>query len=976
MLNSKYTGNCNRNILFRHGIGLLILIVASFLLTLCKTELSGKGELEEHFRNSPLESRPLAFWDWLNGYVDTARMVYELKEMKDKGMQGAFIWDVGALMDPKRVIPAGPAFLGKESLGYISLALKTADSLGLNIGMIASSSWNAGGDWITEADAIKEILISNQVVTGPSSKTIIINSPAGSRGQPEIYSLISSMAIPCSESKEIDFKKNKPVSLDEFTKEGKFIQWEVPDGKWDVISFFMCNTGQELVCPGPNSKGLMIDHLSRQATKAHFDTILSRLDRISTSGRIKYLEVDSYEAWTTKDWTPGFVGEFKSRYGYDPNPFLPLLLGYSSKDSIVGERFLGDYRRLVSDLMIENHFKQASDMVNEHGIQLFAEAGHGGSPRVEPLKALGNTHVPMGEFWNRQRHWITKEAACAAHIYGKKVVASESLTGWNHWQHGPTDYKQLCDIAFCEGLNQIVFHTFAHNPEMAGKPGFAYHAGEHLNVNATWWEMARPFMDYLSRCCYMLRHGNFIGDVCLYYGDQTPNLVPPKRIDPNYSPDMPGIFPPYFYDDSKCPHCGMPKPINPGPLSGYDYDYINAEIITTSLRTENGKLFLPHGQSYKVMMIPDREDISLEVLKSLEKLVDGGAIIIGRKPLRATSLKNYPDCDAEVKTIADKLWGECDGEKIFSNNFGKGKVYWGRSVKQVLEELNIQPDFEVKGIDNHDCHIDYIHRQTETEDIYFIFNSSEKEVKVTCIFRVGKNKIPEIWDAETGLIQRKVKYLGTENGISMEFIFDPLASRFIVFRNQSSGINDTGLDCDLQYGFTDMRKREGTRVIDLSDNWEVSFNPAIGGPGTWHFDKLVSWTDIDQDGIRYYSGSALYSRDFTIEEGSLTREADAFVFFEDIQEIARVFINGNDCGIVWIPPYKTRITPYLKNGTNKITVEVVNTWNNRIVGDIRNPGEKPFTTTNAKVKFKETSPLLKSGLTGKAEIVFIKTEEM
>jgi hypothetical protein len=223
---------------------------------------------------------------------------------------------------------------------------------------------------------------------------------------------------------------------------------------------------------------------------------------------------------------------------------------------------------------------------------------------------MGHTDVPMGEFWNRQQFWVTKEAASAAHIYGKKIVASESLTGWQNWQHGPTDYKQLCDIAFCEGLNQVFFHTFAHNPEIAGKPGFAYHAGEHLNVNATWWEMARPFMDYLSRCSYLLRQGNFVGDACLYYGDQAPNLVPPKRIDPNIAP---------LYADSRCLHCGQPKPVNPGELAGYDFDYINAEIITTTLKTKNGKLVLPNGQSYRVMLLPDRTDISLEVLRSLEK---------------------------------------------------------------------------------------------------------------------------------------------------------------------------------------------------------------------------------------------------------------------------------------------------------------------------------------------------------------------
>ncbi|MCK5462173.1 MAG: hypothetical protein KAI95_04125, partial [Bacteroidales bacterium] len=396
------------------------------------------------------------------------------------------------------------------------------------------------------------------------------------------------------------------------------------------------------------------------------------------------------------------------------------------------------------------------------------------------------------------------------------------------------------------GLNQIVFHTFSHNPEIAGKPGFVYHAGEHVNVNATWWEMARPFMDYIGRCSYLLRQGNFVGDACLYYGDQAPNLVPPKRIDPNITP---------IFNDEQCLHCGQPKPVNVGELPGYDYDYINADIITTTLTAENGKLVLPTGQSYKVMQLPDRDDISLDVLKSLEKLVSDGAIVIGRRPERTTSLKNYPDCDEEVKAMADKLWGACDGEEIFSNNYGKGTVYWGKSVKQVLEELDIPPDFEVEGIDNSHHHIDYIHRRTESEDIYFVSNSNQMEEKITCIFRVDDNRIPELWDAETGLIQREVAYSKVENGISIEFIMDPLASRFVVFRDQSTGMNDAGLSCDLQYGFHHKLKAGEIReTIDLTDNWEVSFDPGMGGPESYHFERLTSWTETDHEGIRYYSG--------------------------------------------------------------------------------------------------------------------------
>jgi len=937
---------------------LLFLVV--FLMMQCKQPAESNLSADS-FVNPPTESRPLAFWDWLNGYVDTAKIVYELHQMKDKGMQGAFIWDVGALSDQGKMIPEGPAFLGEKSLETIELALKTASKLGLNMGMITSSSWNAGGDWIGNEDAAKELLYVNQTAEGPSLIKIKIGIPKSPKGEAKVYSLVTSIAIPDSPDRKIDYSNAKVISLDKFTSKENIINWEVPEGKWEILSFFMCNTGQELECPSPNSKGLMIDHLSKNATRLHFDTIINRLERISTpENALKYLEVDSYEVWPATDWTPGLTEEFKSRFGYDPVPYLPLLIGYNVNDSILANRFTGDYHRLLSDLMIENHFESGTKITNKHGMKLFAEGGHGGYPRVDPTKAMGHTDVPMGEFWNRQQFWVTKEAASAAHIYGKNIVASESLTGWQNWQHGPTDYKQLCDIAFCEGLNQVVFHTFAHNPEIAGKPGFAYHAGEHLNVNTTWWEMARPFMDYLSRCSFMLRQGNFVGDACIYYGDQAPNLVPPKRIDPNITP---------LYDDNMCLHCGQPKPVNPGELPGYDYDYINADIITTTLSVENGKLVLPSGQSYHVMLLPDRKDISLEVLKSLEKLINEGAVIIGPKPERTTSLKNYPECDTELKTIADKIWGKCDGNTILSNQYGKGTVYWGKTLQEVLKELKISPDFEVKGIDNCDRHVDYIHRQTETEDIYFVSNSSESEQHFTAVFRVDAARTPEIRDAETGLIQREVDYSKVENGIQIEFNMDPLASRFVVFRNKSEGKNDFGLSYDLQFGF--QKTKQISEPIDITTNWDVSFNTEMGGPASFRMDSLTSWSNLDEDGVKYYSGKATYTRDFTVNEEALTKGAEVYVVFEDIQEMARVSVNGNDCGIVWTPPYKANITPYLKSGKNTITVEVINTWNNRIVGDITNPAGEQYTQTNIKYKFKPDKPLLNSGLIGKAEIFFV-----
>ena len=301
-----------------------------------------------------------------------------------------------------------------------------------------------------------------------------------------------------------------------------------------------------------------------------------------------------------------------------------------------------------------------------------------------------------------------------------------------------------------------------------------------------------------------------------------------------------------------------------------------------------------------------------------------------------------------------------------------GKPTGACSLKDVLDELNIPPDFEVKGVDNCDKHIDYIHRQTDAEDIYFISNSNQTSEKVTCVFRVDKNRVPEIWDAETGLIQRQVEYSIVDNRISIDFILDPLASRFVIFRDASSGKNDAGLSYDLQYGVHKASTgKEDIEWVDISNNWNVRFYPEWGGPESYQLEKLISWSDMSLAGIKYYSGKAIYSKDFVIDEEAISDMDEAFVLFEELQEMARVSVNGNDCGIVWVPPYKARITPYLKAGTNHISVEVINTWNNRIVGDLKTPDQKPFTNTNAKIRFNDESPLLNSGLIGKVEVLLI-----
>jgi len=940
---------------------------------------------QEDFRNPPIQARPSALWSWLNGYVDHKQITRELEEMKANGMRGALIWDVGSIADPNKMIPAGPEFLGPESLKSIHHAMDEAERLGLELGLFASSSWNAGGTWITPENGSKALLWSDLLVQGPSEFSGILPLPARVT---EHHQDVAVMAVPAVPNKIV--AAATPIRLDaQMAADGR-LTWKVPAGSWRVLRFVRNNTGEFLNCPSPNSKGLVIDHLSREATDAYMNHILDKLSEGRTGyGAMKVLMLDSYEVRPGIDWTPDFIQQFETRNHYDPTPWLPVLAGWTLGNQELSDRFRHDYQKMVSDLMIDRHFARCRELLNQRGLQLLAEGGHGGHARVDPLKALGAADIPMGEFWNHRKNWVTKEAASAAHIYGKRLVNAESFTGWQNWQDGPAAYKRLLDIALCAGLNQVTFHTFAHNPPEAGLPGFAYHAGEHFNVNSTWWDHAGPMLADMSRCCHLLQQGRFVADVCAYYGDEAPNLVPARRIAPTIKSQWSG---------DKCAHCGKPKPVNLDSLGqGYDYDYVNEEVILTRMKVEGGRLVLPDGMSYRLMVLPDRTTISPAVLKRIGELAEAGATIVGPKPARSNSLRGFPDCDREVRQLAARIWGSCDGEQVKSHPYGKGRVVWNLPLHEVLSGMGVAPDFVPENINNEDQHIDYIHRATAEEDIYFVSNSAMTREVVRCRFRVGSGRIPSLWNAEDGTVMHCHAYEIKGGFTYLTLDLAPASSVFVVFANDqprdslveikepaaTAGrpvLEVVSLDGDKvsakvwqagTYQFKTASGRTGRMVVadvpadqPVKGPWRVAFSKDRGAPPSVTMEALTDWTKHPDPGVRYFSGSATYQNQFVRTEPSAGGKNPLILDLGSVREVAVVSVNGRQAGVLWKEPYRIDIGPFARTGENQLEIEVVNTWNNRLVGDSGNGPKERITRTNMAGKFNADSPLLPSGLLG------------
>ena len=888
------------------------------------------------FRNPPMEARPGAFWDWLNGNFDLAQITRELEEMKAKGMSGVEIWDIGVISpNPEAPVPAGPAFLGPESLKAINHAIEQADRLGLHLGIVASSSWNAGGSWVQPRDAMKGLYQSEITATGPSKLSQVLpfpacNAPKGADGLPLYHKEIAVLAFPQTTNNVIRDTAAVIDLSDKMNRDG-LLTWDVPPGPWVIARFITSNTGQKLMVPSPNSNGLLIDHLDGTAARNHFQYIIDQILKTRPSlDALRYMEVDSVEVDDQTDWTDSFVAEFRRRRGYDPIPYLPALKGRSFADPEVTSRFLHDYRKTVSDLWIDGHYRASSEFLNTYGMQLVAEAGHGGYPRAEPLEACGASDIPRGEFWNGAQFWVVKEASSAAHIYGRQIVDAESFTGWRHWQDGPLEYKRLADTAFCDGLNRMTFHTFAHTPPAGGVPGPMYHAGEHFNVNSTWWPQAGPMLSYFSRCCYLLQQGLPVADVCFYYGDDQPNLVATRRIGPDSK----------RLDGATCAHCGRTNPAPANALgTGYDYDVIDSQVIQNRLEFKEGRLVLPHGVNYAVIVLPERTDIPLAALEKLEKLVRDGATLLGPKPSRDTTLADYPRCDEQVKTIAERMWGPGKGGEAPERSYGKGRIVSDRNrVRDILQQQGIGPDFSYSS-PGKPADLDYIHRRTLDADIYFVSNTQMEEAEADCTFRVPP-RLPKLWYPDTGDIKPCTDYARVAGGMKLKLRLAPAGSVFVVFSGPAP-----------EAAALPVAKEDGKpcETYEITGPWEVRFPPNLGAPPSRIFDELVSWTTVPDDGIKYFSGTATYGKEFEVPASMLADGRRLELDLGQLRNVADVTLNGKPLGILWKPPYACDVTGLIRSGKNELKIEITNLWANRLVGDAKLPKEKRVTRVTQKV---------------------------
>ncbi len=916
-----------------------------------KTNKSYKA-LKEGFSTPPPEARPKGLWCWINGNFDKEGITEEIREAAEKGMGGLDIWDAPPVTDFNNVVPTGPGYPSDEFMEGVKFANQEALKYGINLGFI----WNQSVSYRDPENEVKVLQTSEKIITKSGMQTIQLPVPHAKLGKRQKSHLIEKdqngeqkyfwdvavLAFPVN-GDTLKINESQIIDLSGKLQKDHSLTWDVPEGKWKIVRYTGLNSGQEGLTPTPATRKPGLDFLDPDATETHLRYLLDMMKKHLGSldkSAIQYLCSDSYE-FTGNKWTEQFPAFFTETYNYSLKNYLPVLFGYSinSKDST--RRILNDYNQLVSELTIKNHYKKCVEVANEYGIGFVSEAAGPGQPLhnvpFESLKACGVLTYPRGEFWHNrhsrngidQEHCqIIKGPASAAHIYNQKFVEAESFTSVWLWQEGPADLKPTVDRFFCEGLNLVAFHTFPHTPKKEGLPGYVYGFGTQISENIPWFKMSKPFMEYLGRCSYMLQQGNFIGDFLYFYGDTAPNFVPSKKAEPLF-------------------------------LAGYDYDYINSEVIINSLSVENGKLVLPHGQSYEVLVLPHKNSMELKTLQKVEQLVKEGAWIIGQKPEKGYSLANKSQ-DAEIKQLADKIWGACNGKEIKKSVYGKGKICWNIPLKEVLEEKGIIPDFQYAGTEKG---IDYIHRNVDGIDIYFVSNQNNEKITINAQFRV-ENKIPERWNAVTGEISDIKAFTSEKNLTNVSFTLEPHGSCFIVFDIKGTGNGENSL----------VKTSETKNTINLNTGWKGHFTDPWGKNFSEDFETLTSFTNSENEKVKFFSGVATLKKSFKLSKKEIKGEK-LLLTFEQPHDVAHFHLNDKDLGIVWTQPYKIDITQFVQEGENQLKIEVANNWANILCGEARKPeNERRYHTNISKLPTgwhtpfadipKEGVPLIEAGIWG------------
>ncbi|HEY8458787.1 MAG TPA: glycosyl hydrolase [Blastocatellia bacterium] len=890
------------------------------------------------------QTRPWTRWWWHGSAVNKRDLSVEMEKYQKAGLGGLEITPIyGVRGAEDRFIN----FLSPSWMEMLEHTLKEAERLGLGVDMATGTGWPFGGPWVGAEDACKNFVYqihSLKAGERPGAPIVYAQKPLARSAASGRRVNVAELKNPVSANPnlqelaldQVRFETRLPlVTLMAYSDRGETLDltgkvgpegeldWVAPSGNWTLYAIFQGWHGKMVERAAPGGEGDVIDHFSATALK-HY---LSRFDQAFAGRDIKGLRAffnDSYEvddAQGESNWTPNLLAEFERRRGYDLRKHLPALLGKDSAEK--NARVLCDFRETISDLLLDEFTLAWRQWAKGKG-KIVRNQSHGAPANILDLYAASDIPETEGQEILRM-----KFATSAAHVTGKPLASAEAATWLNeHTLATLGDVKQAADNFFLGGVNHIVYHGTPFSPESEPWPGWLFYAAVHFGPTNSFWNDFEALNRYIARCQSFLQAGKPDNDVLLYY---------PIHDDWSHAPQTGrGMLPHYGGGIESALGQADGQTLQDG---GYSYDLISDRQLR-SVSFAGGEL-QTGGAAYKAIVLPETRVIPNETFERLVALAREGATIIVRGAL-PSDVPGFGDLERR-RGVLKALVGELRFDKVDGGaqaaKIGKGRFLLGNDLKDLLATAGIRPEpMAGQGLR-------FIRRRDGSIGYYFIANQSGRAVDGWVALRGGAQSVA---------------------------IFDPMRVEKGIAATRRSGAGDAEVYLQLAPGESCVLKtfdapvkgpsfpyfKTAGEARPLNGKWSLRF--AAGGPelpAAIEADKpdaiLGSWTALDGEAVKRFSGTAIYTTSFSMKEAE---RGEWLLDLGRVAESARVRLNGNELGALINAPYRIRIPKEMLKEQNSLEVAVSNSMTNRIIDlDRRGVKWKKFYNVNMPARRRENA---------------------
>lgn len=887
--------------------------------------------------------KPWTRWWWEGSAVNAKDLTWNLEQYRAAGLGGVEITPIyGIKGAEKQFIP----FLSAQWMEVIQHTLSESKRLGLGVDLANATGWPFGGPWTKDADASKAVYFKNYEVkggerlaeavaykqdawvrtaNGKPAGVDSIKKDIGSNGNLQDLALdqvIFAGNLPLQKLMAYSDKGEKLDLTNRVDANGQ-LNWTAPQtaSKWTLYALFMGLHGKMVERAAPGGEGYAIDHFSKTAADNYFKPF----DKVLKGRDISYLRAffnDSYEVDDARgqaNWTPLLFQEFFRLKGYRLEEYLPELFGKGNGEK--NRRVLYDYRSVIDELILHHFTETWQKWGRKHGAMVRNQSH--GSP-ANTLDLYSAVDIPETEGTDVLRF---KFASSASHVTGKPLTAAESATWLNeHFLSSWGDVKKIIDLYFLGGVNHIVYHGTAYSPKDVAWPGWLFYAAVHFQPTNPQWKDFHALNQYITRVQSFLQAGKPDNDVLLYYPIVDRYSEPGRDLLQHFD-GMERNF-----ENSNFEH------VSKWMLEeGYHFDFFSERQLQ-GVQSAGNKL-QTGGNSYSVILLPANKLISETAMAKLVSLARAGAKVLVHRamPSDVPGLSKLEQRQKAFQDLVGQLKFNTNG-KVQQATIGKGSFTVSDDLDALFASAGVRREHLPEGLH-------FERRKNTTGYTYFINNRSEKEIDqwVKLSAPAASVLLFEPMTGAAGLAQ----WRKSGNG-QLEV--------HLQLKPHNSIIVQTGNTVKKGKSFP-YTKTTG-EAQPINGPWKLAFTS--GGPvlpAAVTVNQLGSWTELQGEEVKNFSGTASYTTTFARPSGNATAlQLD----LGKVNETAEVLLNGKRIATLVGPVFTTVIPATLLKDQNELTVIVSNLMANRIsYMDRNNLPWKIFYNINMPARKKENA---KNGL--------------